>query len=111
MDDLIIENAIVNGIYFQGIFIAFSFLILFCKKLQKRFDTFSLLAKVWHASHSAVKVLIAIMTDFKGNEGGEYYLLKRTIQQICVDTCNRHHWVIPFQQVTVHMAEPSDHPG
>lgn len=53
---------------------------------------------------------LAIMADFKGNAGSKYYLLNRIIQRICVNTCNHHHWVIPFQQVTVHMAEPSNHP-
>jgi hypothetical protein len=52
---------------------------------------------------------IEIMADFKGNAGSKYRLFDRTIQGICVDTCNRHHWVIPFQQVRVHMARPSDH--
>jgi len=46
---------------------------------------------------------IEIMADFKGNAGSKYNLFNRTIQRICVDTCNRHHWVIPFQQVRVHM--------
>jgi hypothetical protein len=53
---------------------------------------------------------LAVLADFKGNAGSKYSLLSRAIQRICVDTCNVHHWVIPFQQVTVHVAEPSDHP-
>lgn len=51
---------------------------------------------------------VAIMADFKGGAGSKYRLLDRAIQRICVDTCNRHHWVIPFQQVRVHMAKPPD---
>ena len=49
-----------------------------------------------------------IIADFKGGAGEKYYLLDRTIQRICVDTCNRNHWVIPFQQVTLHMAQPAE---
>jgi len=49
---------------------------------------------------------VAIMADFKGNAGSKYKLLDMAVQRICVDTCNRHHWVIPFQQVRVHMAKP-----
>ena len=49
---------------------------------------------------------VAVLADFKGTAGSEYNQYQRTIQRICVDTCNRHDWVIPFQQVTVHMAEP-----
>jgi hypothetical protein len=52
---------------------------------------------------------VAILADFKGDAGSEYNQLQRTIQRLCVDMCNRHHWVIPFQQVTVHMAKPADH--
>jgi len=51
---------------------------------------------------------VAVLADFKGEAGSEYRLLERKIQRICVDTCNRHHWVIPFQQVTVHMAKPQN---
>jgi len=61
------------------------------------------------AGHSSLDV--AIMADFKGNAGSKYKLFNRAIQRICVDTCNRHHWVIPFQQVRVHMAKPSDNHG
>ena len=53
---------------------------------------------------------LAILADFNGSAGPTHSLLKRTIQRICVDTCNIHNWVIPFQQVTVHMAASSGHP-
>jgi len=51
---------------------------------------------------------VAIIADFKGSAGSKYKLFDRAIQRICVDTCNRHRWVIPFQQVRVHMARPPD---
>ncbi|MEM7377280.1 MAG: hypothetical protein AAF460_07220 [Pseudomonadota bacterium] len=34
-----------------------------------------------------------------------YYRLHRLIQQVCVDTCTREAWDIPFPQLTVHRAE------
>ena len=51
---------------------------------------------------------VVIIADFKGSAGSKYKLFDRAIQRICVDTCNRHRWVIPFQQVRVHMARPPD---
>ena len=38
-------------------------------------------------------------------EAAESYLhLRHLLQRIAVDTCNRHGWVIPFNQMTVHLA-------
>ena len=47
---------------------------------------------------------MAILAEFNGKAGSKYWVLERAIQRICVDVCNRHGWVIPFQQVSVHMA-------
>ncbi len=47
---------------------------------------------------------LAILAEFNGKAGAKYWVLERAIQRICVDVCNRHQWVIPFQQVSVHMA-------
>ena len=47
---------------------------------------------------------MAILAEFNGNAGSKYWVLERAIQRICVDVCNLHDWVIPFQQVSVHMA-------
>ncbi len=49
---------------------------------------------------------LAVLADFNGSAGSRYADLERAINRICVDTCNLRHWVIPFQQVTVHMAKP-----
>ena len=49
---------------------------------------------------------IAVLADFKGKAGPDYQRLTRLIQRLCVDACNENHWVIPFSQVTVHMATP-----
>ena len=47
---------------------------------------------------------MAILAEFNGKAGSKYWVLERAIQRICVDVCNLHDWVIPFQQVSVHMA-------
>ena len=47
---------------------------------------------------------MAILAEFNGEAGSKYWVLERAIQRICVDVCNLHDWVIPFQQVSVHMA-------
>ncbi len=52
---------------------------------------------------------IAVLAEFNGSAGSKYWALERAIQRICVDTCNLHGWIIPFQQVTVHMAGSGDH--
>lgn len=49
---------------------------------------------------------VAVLADFNKSAESRYAVLERAINRICVDTCNLHHWVIPFHQVTVHMAEP-----
>jgi len=46
---------------------------------------------------------VAVLADFKGKDAPKYRILQRAIQRICVETCTDHGWVIPFQQVTVHM--------
>ncbi|OQY49879.1 MAG: hypothetical protein B6240_02565, partial [Desulfobacteraceae bacterium 4572_87] len=43
---------------------------------------------------------MAILAEFNGKAGSQYWVLERA----CVDVCNQHSWVIPFQQVSVHMA-------
>jgi len=46
---------------------------------------------------------IVIKARVKENQGSHYEHMRRAIQRICVDTCNLNGWIIPFQQVTVHM--------
>ena len=47
---------------------------------------------------------MAILAEFNGKAGAHYWVLERAMQKICVDICNQQKWVIPFQQVSVHMA-------
>ena len=73
------------------------------------------LAKAGHGNHierirvefkeaGASSLDMAILAEFNGKAGSKYWVLERAIQRICVDVCNLHDWVIPFQQVSVHMA-------
>ncbi len=46
--------------------------------------------------------LVAIAT-FNGEAANQYLGLPRLFQRLAVDTCNKHHWSIPFNQISVHM--------
>lgn len=48
---------------------------------------------------------LSVLAAFNGKAEAKYMSLQRTIQRICVDTCNHNNWVIPFTQVTVHTAQ------
>ncbi len=54
---------------------------------------------------------VVIMADFNGKAGPLYKLLSRFMQRVCAETCNRNQWIIPFQQIRVHMAGSSDVPS
>lgn len=45
-----------------------------------------------------------VLARFSGEQADKYFVLRRAIQRILVDTCSEHGWVIPFQQVTVWQA-------
>ncbi len=46
---------------------------------------------------------MAVLAEFNGRADSKFWSLERAIQRICTDVCTRQQWVIPFQQVTVHM--------
>jgi small-conductance mechanosensitive channel len=48
-----------------------------------------------------------IMADFCGELAPRYRVLRRSIQALAVECCNRHSWIIPFNQVTVHQGAAS----
>ena len=50
---------------------------------------------------------LRVLADFAGAAAPRWLLLRRSIQRICVDACNDHAWVIPFTQVTLHLAPTS----
>lgn len=86
----IIEKAIIDGLRAEGY----------------GDSIFNISAQFKEAGPSSLDV--AVLADFNQTADSSYAVLERAINRICVDTCNLHHWVIPFQQVTVHMAEPRD---
>lgn len=48
-----------------------------------------------------------VMADFCGDVAPRYRFLRRSIQALAVECCNRHGWIIPFNQITVHQAAAS----
>jgi hypothetical protein len=48
---------------------------------------------------------IEISADFDGGVARDYVNLKRIIQKACVDISTKRNWGIPFNQLTVHMAD------
>ena len=64
--------------------------------------------KVEFREAGASSLDIEILADFAGRIGDKYYILQRAIQRICVDACNANGWVIPFNQITLHMASPQN---
>ncbi len=51
---------------------------------------------------------LALIAVFKGAAADRYSRIQRLIQRLAVEACNRHGWVIPFKQLTVHMAPEAD---
>jgi len=49
---------------------------------------------------------IAIIGVFSGGAAADYFGVKRLLNRLAVDVCNAHNWVIPFNQVSVHMETP-----
>ena len=59
------------------------------------------------AEASASSLDFNVLADFSGDAAPQYHMLRRAIQRHCVDACNAQAWVIPFTQLTLHMATPS----
>ena len=59
-----------------------------------------ILVEFQEAGASSLNYLIYV--TMKGDAADTYFVLNRLLQRICVDTCNEHGWVIPFNQLTVH---------
>ncbi|MBK9130112.1 MAG: hypothetical protein IPM20_00510 [Gammaproteobacteria bacterium] len=56
---------------------------------------------------SASSLDFLAIAGFAGAAAGDYFALQRLLQRIAVDACNEHGLVIPFNQLTVHMADGS----
>ena len=54
------------------------------------------------AGESALQFVV--LARCSGPVAPRYMALQRAIQRICVDACNDYGWVIPFPQLTLHMA-------
>jgi hypothetical protein len=61
------------------------------------------------AEAGASSLELNVLADFSGDAAPRYRLLRRAIQRICVDACNARDWVIPFTQMTLHIAAPGNH--
>ncbi len=46
---------------------------------------------------------LLIMEMFSGPVAGDYWTIRRLLQRTMLETCNRHGWNIPFEQMTVHL--------
>ena len=44
-----------------------------------------------------------IYASFSGEAADSYFRIRRTLQSLAVDACNANGWVIPFNQMTVHI--------
>jgi small-conductance mechanosensitive channel len=60
------------------------------------------------AAESSLNFLV--WAAFSGEAAESYYRIRRLIQRIAVDACNANGWVIPFNQLTVHVAGDDEPP-
>lgn len=61
----------------------------------------ALLVEFNEAASSSLNVLIVAV--FKGTGAEDYWSIRRFLQRATVSACNHHGWVIPFNQLTVHL--------
>ncbi len=48
---------------------------------------------------------LEVAADFTGDVAADYMRITRIMQMACVEACTGHGWNIPFNQMTVHMAD------
>ena len=56
------------------------------------------------ASAGASSLDLFVRADLDGRQAFEYLAQKRMLARFCVDVCNEQGWVIPFTQLTLHVA-------
>ncbi|MCB0324507.1 MAG: hypothetical protein KDD69_13085 [Bdellovibrionales bacterium] len=66
-------------------------------------DTYTVQVELSAAGASSLD--LAVIADFSGTLAEHYEPLRRLLNKLCVDAANAHGWVIPFSQLTVHMAD------
>jgi len=69
-------------------------------------DLLSLEVQFKEAGASSLDLMI--LADFSETAAEFYRRLHRLIQRFSVNACNEYGWVIPFTQLTLHMADPAD---
>jgi hypothetical protein len=47
-----------------------------------------------------------VRVDLDGRSALEFQAQNRMLARFCVDVCNEQGWVIPFTQLTLHVAKP-----
>ncbi|MCB0319815.1 MAG: hypothetical protein KDD60_02750, partial [Bdellovibrionales bacterium] len=76
---------------------------------EARFDAELVSSRIEFQEAAASSLNIYVSCDFKGSLAPHYLALRRLLQKVCVETCSREGWNIPFNQLTVHMR--SDKPA
>jgi len=61
--------------------------------------------KVEFKEAAASSLNVLIITTFEGKAADSYFSIGRFLQRAATDACNHYGWNIPFNQLTVHMAE------
>jgi len=64
-------------------------------------DQISLCVEFEAAAASSLNV--AVIADVSGEAADRYQTLKRLIARLCVDACNKRGWIMPFDQLTLHI--------
>lgn len=66
------------------------------------FGEFNTYFEVEFDNASASSLDLKILAAFKGDVGMDFFKIKRLFQNASVAAANKHGWVIPFQQMTIH---------
>ncbi len=53
---------------------------------------------------AASSLNLVVIASFNGDAADKYFAIQRLLQRLTVESCNRHGWEIPFNQITVHSA-------
>jgi predicted nucleic acid-binding Zn-ribbon protein len=77
-----------------------------CSLIDDREKLLSL--KVEFASAGASSLDYSIIADFDGSLAAKIQVIERALQRFAVEACNENGWEIPFTQVTLHNAFPTD---
>ena len=72
--------------------------------IKKGYKEYIIRIKVEFCEAGSSSLNLAVLADFSGTAGSKHNELYRAIQRICVDACNQYDWVIPFDQITLHLA-------